>query len=468
MTSRQQKSPAAREPRSRGEPFPHCLIRVDEIRPNPRNSRTHSGKQIREIAASITAFGFTVPVLVDNEKELIAGHGRLEAAKSLGMLSVPAIVISGLSDAKKRALLLADNRIALNAGWDREQLEIELATLPDILFDEGLDISISGFAPAEIDSLHADFEMKADPSDDLDDADLSRPGVSECGDLWQLGKHRLLCGDARNQADLNRLLDGQRAHMAFLDPPYNVVVSNVVGRGATKYREFAMASGEMSSSQFVAFLNKALGVAAEVSHDGAVHFVCMDWRHIGELVAAGHATYGAMLNLIAWVKSNAGQGSFYRSQHELIGVFRVGAAPHLNTVELGRHGRNRSNVWQYSGPSRFQAGRTDDQQVHPTIKPVQMVADAIKDCTRRDEIVLDSFCGSGATLLAAERVGRRGRGLEIDPFYVDLAIRRWQSFTGKDAIHVASELSYEEISRRRQEGHSPSSRCLPRKRRGRR
>jgi DNA modification methylase len=406
-------------------------------------------------------------VLVDNEKELIAGHGRLEAAKSIGMLSVPAIVISGLSDAEKRALLLADNRIALNAGWDREQLEIELSTLPDILFAEGLDINITGFGPAEIDSLHADFEMKSDPSDDLDDANLSRPAVSECGDLWQLGKHRLLCGDARNQADLNRLIGGQRAHMAFLDPPYNVVVNNVVGRGATKYREFAMASGEMSSSEFVAFLNKALGIAAEVSHDGAVHFVCMDWRHVGELVAAGRTAYGAMLNLIAWVKSNPGQGSFYRSQHELIAVFRVGAAPHLNTVELGRHGRNRSNVWQYPGTSGFRAGRTDDQHVHPTVKPIQMVADAIKDCTRRDEIVLDSFCGSGATLLAAERVGRRGRGLEIDPVYVDLAIRRWQSFTGKDAVHATSDLSYEEVRRRRQEGHPPSSRCLARKRRGR-
>ena len=468
MTPRQQKEPAASEPRGHGEPFPHCLIRVDEIRPHPRNARTHSGKQIREIAASITAFGFAVPVLVDNDKVLIAGHGRLEAAKSLGMVSVPAIVISGLSDAKKRALLLADNRIALNAGWDREQLAIELATLPDILFDEGLDISISGFAPAEIDSLHADFEMQADPSDDLDDADLNQPAVSERGDLWQLGKHGLLCGDARNQADLNRLLDGQRAHMAFLDPPYNVVISNVVGRGATKYREFAMASGEMSSREFVTFLTQNLGAAAEVSHEGAVHFVCMDWRHIGELVTAGNATYGAMLNLIAWVKSNPGQGSFYRSQHELIAVFRVGTAPHLNTVELGRHGRNRSNVWQYSGGSQFQSGRADDLHLHPTIKPVQMIADAIKDCTRRDDIVLDSFCGSGATLLAAERVGRRGRGLEIDPIYVDLAIRRWQSFTGKDAVHVASNLSYDETSRQRSNGSSASPRRLPRKRSGRR
>ena len=269
------------------------------------------------------------------------------------------------------------------------------------------------------------------------------------GDLWQLGKHRLLCGDARNSDDLSRLLDGERAHMAFLDPPYNVAVGSIVGRGAVKHREFAMASGEMSRDEFIAFLKETLGAAAKASVDGAVHFVCMDWRHVEELVTAGRSVYGAMLNLIAWVKTNAGQGSFYRSQHELIGVFRVGAAPHLNTIELGRHGRNRSNVWHYAGANTFRAGRMDDLRAHPTVKPVAMIADAMKDCTRRNEIVLDTFCGSGTTLLAAERVGRRGYGLEIDPGYVDVAVRRWQAFSGRDALHVASGLTFEEIGLQR-------------------
>jgi DNA modification methylase len=428
----------------------HKFVPIDQIKPHPRNARTHSKKQIRQIAASIRAVGFAAPILIDENKTLIAGHGRLEAAKSLGMASIPAIVLSGLSDAKKRALLLADNRIALSAGWDRAQLAIELAALPELLIEDDLDISITGFQPAEIDALHADFEDRAeDPADEIGDSCLHGPAVTQFGDLWQLGKHRLLCGDARSSDHLSRLLEGQRAHMAFLDPPYNVAVGSVVGRGAAKHREFAMASGEMSRERFIAFLQGTLGAAAEASIDGAVHFACMDWRHVAELVTAGHGVYGEMLNLVAWVKTNAGQGSFYRSQHEMIGVFRVGAGPHLNTIELGRHGRSRSNVWNYAGTNTFRAGRMDDLRAHPTVKPVAMIADAIKDCSRRNDIVLDTFCGSGTTILAAERVGRRGHGLEIDAKYVDVAVRRWQQFSGRDALHLGSTLTFEEIGLRR-------------------
>ena len=246
--------------------YTHMIVPIDQIRPHPRNARTHSKKQIRQIAASIRAVGFAAPFLIDENKILIAGHGRLEAAKSLGMSSIPAIVISGLSDAKKRALLLADNRIAQSAGWDRELLAIELAALPELLVEDDLDISVTGFEPAEIDALHADFEdASADPADEIDDSCLDGPAVTQCGDLWQLGKHRLLCGDARNSDDLRRLLDGERAHMAFLDPPYNVAVGSVVGRGAVKHDEFAMASGEMSRDAFIAFLKQTLGAAAKAS-----------------------------------------------------------------------------------------------------------------------------------------------------------------------------------------------------------
>jgi DNA modification methylase len=426
--------------------YTHMVVAIDQVRPHPSNARTHSKKQVRQIAASIRALGFAAPILIDENKVLIAGHGRLEAAKSLAMSSIPAIVVCGLSEAKKRALRLADNRIALSAGWDRERLAIELAALPAFLLEDDLDISVTGFEPAEIDALHADFEDAAtDPADAIDESCLAGPGVTQFGDLWQLGKHRLACGDARSHDDLSRLLAGERAHMAFLDPPYNVAVRSVVGRGAVKHDEFAMASGEMSRNAFIAFLKDTLGAASEFSIDGAVHFACMDWRHIEELITASRAVYGAMLNLIVWVKTNAGQGSFYRSQHEMIGVFRVGAASHLNTIELGRHGRNRSNVWHYAGANTFRAGRMNDLRAHPTVKPVAMIADAMKDCTRRNEVVLDTFCGSGATLLAAERVGRRGCGLEIHPGYVDVAVRRWQAFSGKDALHVASGLTFEEI-----------------------
>jgi ParB-like chromosome segregation protein Spo0J len=379
---------------------------IHALRPHRRNARTHSKKQIRQIADSIQAVGFTAPVLVDEDGVLLAGHGRLEAAKLLGLKSVPAIVLTGLSEARKRALLLADNRIAQSAGWDRERLAGELLSLPDLLVADGLDITVTGFEPAEIDNLLADFEEDpTDPADTIDPTRLSGPAVTRADDLWQLGKHRLLCGDARKPQHLKRLMGGEPASMAFLDPPYNVRVRDIVGRGQIKHQEFAMASGEMAPPVFTNFLTETLTLAAHASVEGAVHFVCMDWRHIGELAQVGRVSYGAMLNLIAWVKSNAGQGSFYRSQHELIGVFRVGDSPHLNTIELGRHGRSRSNVWKYAGVNTFRAGRMDDLRAHPTVKPVALVADAIKDCTQRNEQRITTNIKGFRT--AFERVKRR-------------------------------------------------------------
>jgi DNA modification methylase len=422
-------------------------IPVDALTPNARNARTHSRKQIRQIADSITAFGFVVPLLIDEAGVLIAGHGRHAAAKLLGLEQVPVIEVKGLSEAKRRALALADNKIAENAGWDRELLAAELPELAEILVVDGLDISITGFAPVEIDQLATDFEDDAsDPADAVNPAWATSAPVSQPGDLWELGNHRILCGDARDPDAIDRLMDGNRAAMAFLDPPYNVRVRDIVGRGQVKHQEFAMASGELSRRDFVAFLTETLAAAVAVSRDGAVHFVCMDWRHIGELLEAGGTVYSETLNLAVWVKSNAGQGSFYRSQHELIGIFRVGDAPHLNNVELGRHGRSRSNVWHYAGVNTFRAGRLDELKSHPTVKPVALVADAIKDCTRRGDIVLDTFCGSGTTILAAERVGRRAYTLELGPRFVDVAIKRWQAFSRKDAIHAETGLTFDEVA----------------------
>jgi DNA modification methylase len=420
------------------------------LKPNPRNARTHSKKQIRQIADSIGTYGFTVPVLIDENAILIAGHGRLEAAKLLGLKSIPAIVVKGLSEAKKRALLLADNKIAENAGWDRERLAIELPELAELLIDEDLDISITGFEPVEIDQLASDFEeTSSDPADAVESAWLSAAVVSKPGDLWWLGNHRLLCADSRNESDLGRLMGRERAAMAFLDPPYNVRIKSIVGRGRAKHGEFAMASGEMSSRDFIAFLRETLSNAAKLSREGAVHFVCMDWRHIGELIEAGQTVYGGMLNLVVWVKTNAGQGSFYRSQHELVGVFRVGEAQHLNNIELGRHGRSRSNVWHYAGVNTFRAGRMEELSAHPTVKPVGMVADALKDCTKRGDIVLDAFSGAGTTILAAERVGRQAYAAELDPRYVDVAIRRWQAFTRRDAVHSATGQTFDDLDQGR-------------------
>jgi DNA modification methylase len=427
-------------------------LSVDALKLSKRNARTHSRKQIQQIVDSIKAFGFLVPIVVDEGNVIVAGHGRHAAAKLLGLQEVPVIEVHDLSEAKRRALAIADNKIAQNAGWDREILAAELPELADILVVEGLDVSITGFAPVEIDQLATDFEEdSSDPADAVDpEWEMAAP-VTRLGDLWRLGHHRLLCGDARSTDEIARLMDGGHAAMGFLDPPYNVRVRDIVGRGRIKHAEFAVASGELCPAGFIDFLKQTLTAVAAVSRGGAVHFVCMDWRHIGELIEAGRTTYGEMLNLAVWVKTNAGQGSFYRSQHELIGVFRVGEGPHLNCIELGRHGRSRSNVWHYVGANSFRAGRLEDLKSHPTVKPVAMIADAIKDCTRRRDIVLDTFCGSGTTILAAERVGRRGYGLELEPRFVDVAIKRWQAFSRKDAIHVETGLTFDETTSKRAE-----------------
>lgn len=426
------------------------VLSIGEIKPNPRNARVHSRAQVRQIAASISAFGFGAPVLVDETLTLIAGHGRLKAAEQLGLKEIPAIELRGLTSAQRRALALADNKVADNAGWDRERLAIELPELSDLLVQEGLDISITGFGPAEIDQLQVDFsDDPSDPDDEIDPAWGAGPVVSERGSLWRLGGHRLLCGDARSDADLDRLMGSDRAAMAFLDVPYNLSVKSIGGRGRVRHAEFAMASGEMTSSEYLEFLRGVLGNASRVSKDGSVHFVCCDWRHVREIIEVGQDVYGALLNIAVWVKTNAGQGSFYRSGHELIPLFRVGSAPHLNNIELGRHGRSRSNVWVYPGVNTFRTARMQELRWHPTVKPVALVADAMRDCTRRGDVVLDSVSGSGTTIMAAERVGRRACAVEIDPRYVDVAVRRWMALTRKDAEDVETGLTFEELASQR-------------------
>jgi DNA modification methylase len=440
-------------------------VSPDEIKTNPRNARTHSKKQIRQIAGSILAFGFVVPLVVDETNTTLLGHGRLAAAIDLGLKKVPVIVLGGLSESKKRALLLADNKITENAGWDRKRLSVELPELAELLIEEGLDISITGFEPVEIDQIAIDFEENtSDPADTIDSEWLAAAVVSKPGDIWNLSDHRLSCGDARDAGNIDRLVSGKMAAMAFLDPPYNVRVKRVVGRGRIRHGEFAMASGEMSSNEFTAFLEATLGNAARVSRDGAVHYVCMDWRHVAELIEAGRAVYSEMLNLAVWIKSNAGQGSFLRSQHELVGIFRVGEVNHLNNVELGRHGRSRTNVWHYAGVNTFRAGRLDELAAHPTVKPVAMIADALKDCTRRGDIVLDTFAGAGTTILAAERVGRRAYALELEPKYVDVAIRRWQAFARRDAVHADTGQTFEDVAADRNDAQSTPKSARARRR----
>lgn len=410
-------------------------VAIGDLFPAVRNARTHSPKQIAQIAKSIRAFGFTNPLFIDEDNTLIAGHGRLRAAQELGLDVVPAIRVTALSDPAKRALTLADNKIALNAGWDLEILSEELAELSAM--DLEFDVEITGFEVAEMDLIIDGTTEKPPQAEKAPSPNRSGPSVTQYGDLWLLGQHRVLCGNARAAEDYAALMQDDPADAGFTDPPYNVPISgHVCGKGTVQHPEFTQASGEMSEADFEAFLTEAFQLAAEHSRDGAVWFGCMDWRHIGEMRTAGLAAFGSWLNLCVWAKTNGGMGSLYRSQHEFVFVFRKGKASHRNNVQLGRHGRNRTNLWTYPGVNTFRQGRMSELQAHPTAKPVAMIKDALLDVSKRGEIVLDPFLGAGATVIAANRCGRIARGLEIDPVYVDVVLRRWRDETGEEPIRA--------------------------------
>jgi DNA modification methylase len=434
-------------------------VAIRSLRSHAQNARTHSKKQIQLIAASIRQFGFLSPIIADEQGVILAGHGRVEAAKLIGLTHVPVVRVDQLSTPQKRAYVLADNKIAERAGWDRERLALELGELADLLPTVGLDVSLTGFETAEIDLLLADMASSTpEPIDAIPTP--PQKATARRGDIWLLGKHRLMCGDAQDAADIKHLMNGTLATAVFCDPPYNRPARSIGSRGQIKHSDFAFAFGEMSSQQFKKFLAQTLGNGVQVSAEGAVHFVCMDWRHVGDLADVGRDLYGAMLNLVVWNKSNAGQASFYRSQHELIGVFRVGDDPHRNNIELGRFGRNRSNVWTYAGINMFGSGRMQNLASHPTVKPVALVADALLDCTTRGDAVLDQFCGSGTLILAAEKVGRIGFGLEYEPRYIDVAIQRWQALTRLDAVLEGDGRTYEEIAEARDTvGDAPKQIC---------
>ena len=365
---------------------------------------------------------------------------------SLGLNHVPVIRIEDMSEAQKRAYILADNKLAENAGWDRELLGLELQGLLEMDLD--FEVTLTGFEIGEIDVLISSLNDGADDEvDALPEIDVDVPPVTLPGDLWQLGRHRLLCADATNPNSFERLMAGELAEMAFTDPPYNVPIDgHASGLGSAKHADFAMASGEMTEAEFVDFLTNVLGLLAAHSHDGAIHFVCMDWRHLCELLTAGRGIYAELKNICVWTKPNGGMGSLYRSQHELIAVFKKGSAPHINNVELGRHGRNRTNVWPYAGLSSFGHGREETLAMHPTVKPVALVEDAILDCSARGGIILDGFIGSGTTIIAAERAGRRCFGLELEPSYVDVALHRFRDHSLIEPVHSESGLTFTQVA----------------------
>ena len=424
---------------------------IDELKPDPANARQHSKSQIRKLANSIETFGFNVPVLVDAELNVISGHGRLAACRALGLAEVPTLRLDHLSPAQLRAFMIADNRLTELAQWDDRLLAQQLHDLSL----SGLDFSleVTGFEMAEIDLRIASLGNLPVPDDDPIDAPPEQPAdppLSKIGDLWMLGDHRVLCGSALDAAAFAVLMGEERAAIVFSDPPYNVPIDgHASGLGAIHHRPFPMASGEMDRTQFTAFLGQVCRNLATFSVDGSLHYLCMDWRHLEELLAAGREAYAELKNLCIWIKDNCGMGSLYRSQHELVLVFKHGRGGHRNNVQLGQFGRNRSNVWRYPGANSFARSREEGNllALHPTVKPVAMVADAILDCSARGDVVLDGFLGSGTTVIAAERTGRRCYGLELDPGYVDTVVHRWQALTGGSALHAISGRSFDDLAR---------------------
>jgi len=429
------------------------MVAVDKLQPYPGNAHTHPKKQRKALKAAIREFGFNVPILIDGDDAIVAGELRADVAKELGFGDIPAIRITHLSEAQIRAFIIAENRVSELGEWDTEKLAAEFDFLASVNFN----VELTGFEAPEIDIVLAE----QDEDDEFDDHPIlpsATPSISRLGDLWLLGTdHRLLCGNALNQDDYTTLLRSDKASMVFTDPPYNVpIAGHVSGLGSAKHREFAMAAGEMSDDGFTGFLETVFNNLAAATSDGSLHFICMDWRHLSHALSAGSVVYDELKNICIWAKSNGGMGSLDRSQHEEVLVFKNGTAPHINNVELGRHGRNRSNVWRYPGMNSFGKNRDADLALHPTVKPTSLVADAIMDCSNRGDTILDPFAGSGTIFLAAEKTGRRGYGIELDPAYVDVAIKRWETMTGGLARHAETKLTFAETALKRSQIIEPA------------
>jgi DNA modification methylase len=423
---------------------------ITDLRPYAQNPRIHPRKQLMKMGACFRDYGFLVPILITKDGEVVAGEGRLVAASLLGMAMVPVVVLEHLTPDQLRAYRLAENRLAQESSWDALKLAIELKALIEL---KTVEIDSTGFEMGEIDVWIGAAETAQHPNPADESPEPQQVPVSQVGDLWVLGEHRLLCDDAQKRASYVILLGEELAQMIITDPPYNVRIDgNVSGLGKVRHREFVMASGEMAPAEFITFLKSVLSNLAAFSVDGSIHYIFMDWRHLQELMEAGSEIYGQLKQFIVWSKTNAGMGSFYRSQHELVLVYKHGTAPNINNFGLGSVGRHRTNVWSYAGANSMKQGRAEELAMHPTVKPVSLLADAMLDCSRRGGIVLDPFGGSGSTIIAAERTGRRAYLLELDPLYVDVAIRRWEKISGKSARHATTGLTFMEMATRRGAG----------------
>lgn len=416
-----------------------------DIKSAVRRVRRKDATQTARVLSSIRKFGIVAPILVDQNFRIVHGHAVYEAAREAGLLKMPVICIDHLESSELRLLSIALNRLAETGKWDDDILRLEV----EELLDCGEDVFVTGFETAEIDNLLlVDDDAAAEDESGVDGL-LPVDPVSRHGDIWVLGRHRLLQGDARDSANYARLMaPGEFARIVLTDTPYNVPNAGHVTTQA-HHREFAMAGGEMSREEFAGFIRDWMEASSAHVVDGGLLATFIDWRSIDLVLGCGHELGLQLLNVVVWAKSNGGQGSFWRSQHEFLPVFKKGAAAHVNNVELGRFGRWRSNLWTYAGASSLGSDARDGLSVHPTVKPRLLLEDALLDVSQRDEIVLEPFAGSGSTLLAAESVGRICRAIEIDGAYCDLVIKRWQVMTGSDAILENSGKTHTQVAQRR-------------------
>jgi DNA modification methylase len=430
-------------------------VPTDELKAYSKGLRKHDEKHIAACMGSLRSLGFVAPIVIDARNIVVDGHALVVAAQRLGIADVPVVRLGHLSDELVQVCRVALNKLSEGARWDDAALRLEMIEIAPTLAAHDIEIEAIGFSVTEFDLMVA--APDAEPEEEAV-PELAETAITQLGDQWLLGDHRLLCGNALSNEDFVKLMASEKARMAFCDAPYNLKVDGVIsGLGKAKHRDFAMASGEMSRPEFIEFLTTYMRNCAAHSVDGAVHFACMDWRHILELISAGEAAFDKFLNLVVWAKTNAGMGTMYRSQHELIGVFKSGTAPHQNNFGLGETGRHRSNLWTVAGANTFRKDRDKDLAAHPTVKPALLVIDAIRDVSSRGEIVLDCFCGSGTTIIAAEKSGRRGYGIELDPLYVDVAVRRWQELTGLPAVLDGDGRTFDEISSARTLTEEPAN-----------
>ena len=429
-----------------------------DLKPPRRALKTYAKKAKERLKRSIEEFGFITAMAVDANGRVVIGYRRWLVAMEMHLVVVPVVKVSHLTEEQLRMLTIVDNKLSEDGEWDLDELRAEfeeLGALPEINVED------TGFSTAELDALWLMEPKKDNPEGCREDElpGVGREAVIRSGEIWRLGSHMLICSNSLEEKTFEALLGDERAQMVFCDAPYNLPSAAISRLGKHQHSDFKMASGEMSQSEFTTFLATAFSHLAKFSKDGSIHFQCMDWKHLREMLDAGYGAYTELKNLVVWKKHSAGMGSFYRSQHELIFVWKNGTAPHINNFGLGETGRYRTNCWEYRGNAGFHRERDDELSAHATVKPWSMVADAIRDCSTRGGIVLDAFGGSGTTLIAAERTGRRARLIEIDPLYCDATVRRWEKLTGKEAALVETDETFKELEAARQKGNDLEDSC---------